>query len=56
LVTRDGVACESGNLLGKSKVMSFVIQAGQLPASITAGPMTDEEFAAFCVEHPDLDF
>ena len=36
--------------------MSFVIQDGQLPASFTAAPMTDEEFAAFCAEHPDLQF
>ena len=36
--------------------MSFVIHDGQLPASFTAEPMTDEEFAAFCAEHPDLEF
>jgi Uma2 family endonuclease len=27
-----------------------------LPATLSAPPMTDEEFAAFCAEHPDLFF
>jgi Uma2 family endonuclease len=36
--------------------MAFVIDDTFLPATITAGPMTDEEFAAFCAEHPDLLF
>jgi Uma2 family endonuclease len=36
--------------------MPFVIDDTFLPATITAAPMTDEEFAAFCAEHPDLFF
>ena len=27
-----------------------------LPATLTAPPMTDDEFAAFCTEHSDLSF
>lgn len=36
--------------------MSFLINDSFLPATLTAQPMTDEEFAAFCAGHPDLDF
>ena len=36
--------------------MPFVIQDANLPATLTAQPMTDEEFVAFCAEHPDLNF
>src|SRR5271165_1885416 len=36
--------------------MRFVIDDANLPATLTAQPMTDEEFAAFCGEHPDLNF
>jgi Uma2 family endonuclease len=36
--------------------MAFVIDDAFLPATLTAPPMTDEEFAAFCAEHPDLFF
>ena len=36
--------------------MLFVIDDANLPATLTAQPMTDEEFAAFCAEHPDLNF
>jgi Uma2 family endonuclease len=36
--------------------MSFVIDEAYLPATLTALPMTDDEFAAFCAEHPDLFF
>ena len=36
--------------------MSFVINDAYLPATLTAQPMTDDEFAAFCAEHPDLNF
>ena len=36
--------------------MSFVINDAYLPATLTAQPMTDDEFAAFCAEHPDLSF
>jgi Uma2 family endonuclease len=33
--------------------MSLVIDDIWLPATLTAPPMTDEEFAAFCAENPD---
>jgi Uma2 family endonuclease len=33
--------------------MPLVIDEVWLPATLTAPPMTDEEFAAFCAEHPD---
>ena len=36
--------------------MDLVIDDAFLPATLTAPPMTDEEFAAFCAEHPDLFF
>jgi Uma2 family endonuclease len=36
--------------------MAFVIDDAFLPATLTAHPMTDEEFAEFCAEHPDLFF
>ena len=36
--------------------MAFLIDEAFLPATLTAHPMTDEEFAAFCAEHPDLFF
>jgi len=36
--------------------MPFVIDDANLPAILTAHPMTDEEFTAFCDEHPDLNF
>ena len=36
--------------------MPFVIDDAYLPAILTAQPMSDEEFAAFCAEHPDLNF
>jgi Uma2 family endonuclease len=36
--------------------MPFLINDANLPATLTAQPMTDEEFAAFCAEHPDLNF
>jgi Uma2 family endonuclease len=36
--------------------MAFVLDHAFLPATLTAPPMTDEEFAAFCAEHPDLFF
>jgi Uma2 family endonuclease len=36
--------------------MSFLINDANLPAILTAQPMTDEEFIAFCSEHPDLNF
>jgi len=36
--------------------MTFVIDDAFLPATLTAHPMTDEEFASFCAEHPDLFF
>jgi Uma2 family endonuclease len=36
--------------------MPFTIDDANLPATLTAHPMTDEEFTAFCAEHPDLNF
>ena len=36
--------------------MPFVINDANLPATLTAQPMTDEEFTAFCADHPDLNF
>ncbi len=36
--------------------MPFLIDDANLPATLTAQPMTDEEFSAFCAEHPDLNF
>jgi Uma2 family endonuclease len=36
--------------------MPLLIEDAFLPATLTAAPMTDEEFARFCAEHPDLFF
>jgi Uma2 family endonuclease len=36
--------------------MPFTIDEAFLPATLTAPPMTDEQFADFCAEHPDLFF
>jgi Uma2 family endonuclease len=36
--------------------MPLVIEDNWLPATLTAPPMTDEQFAEFCSEHPDLFF
>ena len=36
--------------------MTFSIDEAFLPAVLTAPPMTDEEFAELCAEHPDLNF
>ena len=36
--------------------MAFSIGEEYLPAVLTAPPMTDEEFAELCAEHPDLFF
>ncbi len=36
--------------------MTFAIDDALLPATLTAHLMTDEEFMAFCGEHPDLNF
>jgi Uma2 family endonuclease len=36
--------------------MSFAIDDAYLPATLNCQPMTDEEFMAFCQEHPDLNF
>ena len=36
--------------------MALVIDEAFLPATLTGHPMTDEEFAVFCAEHPDLSF
>ena len=34
----------------------FTIDEAFLPATLTASPMTDQEFADFCAQHPDLFF
>lgn len=36
--------------------MPFTIDEAFLPATLTAPPMTDEQFADFCAENPDLFF
>ena len=36
--------------------MAFQLDEAYLPATLTAPPMTDEEFSYFCAEHPDLYF
>jgi len=36
--------------------MAFTIDESFLPATLTAHPMTDAQFAEFCSEHPDLFF
>jgi Uma2 family endonuclease len=36
--------------------MPFVINDAYLPATLTAQPMTDEEFAEFCGDYSDLNF
>lgn len=36
--------------------MAIVIDEAFLPATLTSQPMTDEQFAGFCAEHPDLSF
>ena len=36
--------------------MSFEISPDYLPATLTAHPMTDAEFAQLCAKHTDLDF
>ena len=36
--------------------MRFMIDEAFLPATLTAPPMTDQQFADFCGEHPDLCF
>jgi Uma2 family endonuclease len=36
--------------------MPFLVDDANLPAILTAQPMSDEEFSAFCAEHPDLNF
>ena len=39
-----------------TQTMAFAIDQEHLPAVLTSHPMTDEEFAALCAEHPDLSF
>jgi Uma2 family endonuclease len=36
--------------------MPLVIDERYLPATLTVGPMTDEQFAEFCAQHEDLRF
>ncbi len=57
-MTASGMFLIHLNCTGKgyTGTMAFVIEDAFLPATLTAHPMTDEEFAAFCAEHPDLFF
>ena len=34
--------------------MPFTIDEAFLPATLTAPPMTDQQFADFCAEHPRM--
>jgi len=36
--------------------MPFLIDEAHLPATLTTGPMSDEEFSSLCGEHPGLTF
>ena len=36
--------------------MAFLIDEAYLPATLTARPMTDDEFVSFCAAYPDLCF
>lgn len=36
--------------------MSILVNEAYLPATLTVEPMDDTQFAAFCSEHPDLNF
>ena len=36
--------------------MAFVLDTEHLPAILTARPMSDQDFADLCSEHPDLNF
>ena len=36
--------------------MAFLIDEAYLPATLTVPPMSDQQFAEFCAEHPDLFF
>lgn len=36
--------------------MTFAIDDALLPATLSSHLMTDEEFTAFCAEHPELNF
>jgi Uma2 family endonuclease len=36
--------------------MAFLVDEAYLPAILTVGPMTDEEFSSLCAAHPDLSF
>jgi Uma2 family endonuclease len=36
--------------------MALVLNDSFLPATLNAQPMTDEEFAEFCAEHPNVNF
>jgi Uma2 family endonuclease len=38
------------------KNATFAIDEAFMPATLTAPPMTDREFADFCAEHADLSF
>jgi Uma2 family endonuclease len=42
--------------MGIATTVPFSIDDRLLPATLSADPMSDEEFAALCAEHPDLFF
>src|SRR5580693_2480126 len=52
----SAVGCFSHFQVSYDEIMSFTIDEALLPATLTAPPMTDREFADFCAEHPDLFF
>ena len=42
--------------LAYTKGMAFLVDQSYLPATLTARPMSDDEFTRLCAEHPDLSF
>jgi len=36
--------------------MAFLVDEAYLPAVLTVGPMSDEQFVELCAQHPDLSF
>src|SRR5258708_39714397 len=56
----SGLTGSAGSIFGcRSKLLSdrkFAIDDAFLPAALTASPITDEEFVAFCNEVPGLFF
>ena len=54
LTLNDGKCQHSSHV--KLDSLPFLIDDANLPAILTAHPMTDEEFTAFCASHLDLNF